>query len=270
MRSVLLHIEDDDCLESRLQVALDLVRAFDGHLTCSKSIQWEMAGAVDFYGLMAAQIMDATRSQAEALRTRITARLATEDIAWDWVQSDGFAMRDMLRRSGLADCVVLGSCDPLGATGPSKLVGEVVLGAQAPVLVVPKKVARLDCEGPAVVAWDGSPEASRALRGALPLLARAASVTLVSVAGEEETGRYDLPPVQGAEYLSRHGISCELIDLPLRAKSVAQAVLNAAADREAAYLVMGAYGRSRLAETIWGGVSREIFADPPLPIFACH
>lgn len=270
MRSILLHIEDDDCLESRLQVALDLTRAFDGHLTCSKSIQWEMGAVVDFYGLMAAQIIDATREQAAALHKTIAARLEKEDVAWDWVQSDGFASQDLLRRSGLSDLVVLGRCDPLANDGPSKLVGEVVLRSQSPVLVVPPGIASFDCSGAAVVAWDGSPEASRALRSAVPLLARASSVSLVTVVDEEETGRFDLPPVQGAKYLSRHGIACELVDLPFRAKSIAMGLMAAAVDRDAAYLVMGAYGRSRLAETIWGGVTREIFADPPLPIFASH
>lgn len=269
MRSILLHIEDDDCLEARMQVALDLARAFDGHVSCMKSIQWEMGAVVDFYGLMSAQILDATREQADALHKRLEARLSKEDVAWDWVQSDGFASQQLLRRSGLSDVVVLGSCDPLNG-GPSKLVGEIILRSQTPVLVVPPGVASFDCSGPAVVAWDGSPEASRALRGALPLLARARSVNLVTVVGEEEVSRFDLPPVQGAEYLSRHGIACELIDLPFRAKSIAKALLTAAADHQAAYLVMGAYGRSRLSETIWGGVSREVFSDPPLPIFACH
>lgn len=270
MRSILLHVEDDDCLEARLQVALDLARAFDGHLTCMKSIQWEMGAVVDFYGLMAAQIIEATREQADALHQRLEARLAKEDVAWNWIQSDGFASQQLLRRSGLSDIIVLGSCDPLKNEGPSKLVGEIVLRSQTPVLVVPPGVTRFDCSGPALVAWDGSPEASRALRGALPLLAKAGSVSLVTVVGEEEAGRFDLPPVQGAEYLSRHGIACELIDLPYRAKSIAKAVLAASVDHEASYLVMGAYGRSRLSETIWGGVSREIFSNPPLPIFACH
>lgn len=270
MRSILLHIEDDDCLEARMQVALDLARAFDGHLTCLKPIQWEMGVVVDFYGLMSAQIIEAAREQADALHKRLDARLSNEDVAWDWIQNDGFASQQLLRRSGLSDVIVLGSCDPLKNEGPSKLVGEIVLRSQTPVLVVPAGVASFDCSGPAVVAWDGSPESSRALRSALPLLAKARSVSLVTVVGEEEANRFDLPPVQGAEYLSRHGIACELIDQPFRAKSIAKALLAASADHDASYLVMGAYGRSRLAETIWGGVSREIFSDPPLPIFACH
>jgi len=270
MRSILLHIEDDDCLEARLQVALDLARAFDGHLTCMKPVPWELGPLVDFYGIMAAQILPVTIERAEALRKQIGERLAKEDVAWDWVQSDGFASEHLLRRCGLSDIIVLGSCDPLTNEGPSKLVGDIILRSQTPVLVVPPGHTGFDCTGPAVVAWDGSPEASRALRGALPLLARASSVRLVTVVEEEEAGGFDLPPVQGAEYLSRHGIACELLDLPLRAKSVAKGLLAASTDNQASYLVMGAYGRSRMSETIWGGVTREIFADPPLPIFACH
>jgi nucleotide-binding universal stress UspA family protein len=51
---------------------------------------------------------------------------------------------------------------------------------------------------------------------------------------------------------------------------VAEVLSEAAAARDAACLVMGAYGRMRLTEMIWGGVTRELFARPPLPILASH
>ena len=53
-------------------------------------------------------------------------------------------------------------------------------------------------------------------------------------------------------------------------RSVAETLADVAARREAAYLVMGAYGHHRLVETVLGGVTREIFDKPPLPIFTCH
>lgn len=269
MRSILLHIHDDDCLEARLQVALDLARSFGGHVTCLQAMPFELGVPGDLYGSMAAQLLPEIREQAEALRQRLEARMASEDVAWDWVQEDGLAAEQLLRRCGLGDVIVLGSCEPLRKKGPSALVGDIVLRARTPVLAVPPHATRFDSAGPVVVAWDGSPEASRALRSALPLLAKASSVTLVSVLAAGDDTDLALP-VEGAEFLSRHGIASELTDMPAGDGSVAQALGRAAAAREASCLVMGAYGHSRLLETIWGGVTRELFADPPLPIFACH
>jgi nucleotide-binding universal stress UspA family protein len=88
---------------------------------------------------------------------------------------------------------------------------------------------------------------------------------------EDSERRHDLPPTDGAEYLSRHGISCEIVEFPA-VKSIAQVLTDAALVRDAAYLVMGAYGHARLVETVFGGVTRELLANPPvpLPILACH
>ena len=112
-------------------------------------------------------------------------------------------------------------------------------------------------------------KASRALKGAVPLLAKAKSVVLASVLGEPDA-KFDLPAVEGAEYLSRHGIHCEMTEFEYQLGSVAGVLIDVAARREAAYLVMGAYGHSSMAEMVFGGVTREMFADPPLPIFTCH
>lgn len=270
MRSILLHIQEDDCLEARLQVALDLARALEGHLTCAQAVPFEFAVPGDPYGTLVAQLLPELREQADALRERLQRQLETEDVAWDWIQEDGPAGAQLLRRAGLSDVIVLGSHEPLRPKRPSTLAGNVVLRGRTPVLVVPSEIRRFDCGGPAIVAWDGSPEASRALRAAVPMLARASSVTLVIVSAESEDKQIVLPATEGAEYLSRHGIACELTEMPFGGNSAAADIARAASVRKASYLVMGAYGHSRLAETIWGGVSRELLSSPPLPILAVH
>ena len=268
MRSILLHIADDEALEARTQVALDLARAFDGHLSCLQAVPYEYGVPGDFYGGMLADMVPILREAAEKLREQCERRLAPEDVRWSWDHQDGRAHEHLLRQSSLSDIVVLGSREPM-SSAPSLLAREMVVRLQTPMLLVPPHVSGLDCAGTAVVAWNGSAEASRALKAAVPLLAKARSVVLASVLGEPE-GEFDLPAVEGAEYLSRHGISCEMTEFSLEHGTVAEMLTDIAARREAACLVMGAYGHSRLVETILGGVTREIFADPPLPVFTCH
>ncbi len=269
MRSILLHIHEDDCLEARFQVALDLARAFSGHLSCIQAVPYEFGVPGDIYGTMAVQPMPDIRRAADTLQNRLKQRLAEEDVAWDFRQEDGFAPERLLRRCGLSDVVIVGSCDPLRSNGPAPLAGDLVLKAHTPVLIVPPESRGLDCSGSAFVAWDGSPEAARALRSAVPLLRKAASVTLATVPVGKDGKNFDLPQTQGAEYLSRHGIGCEIVELSCEG-SVAQTLARAASSRKATYLVMGAYGRPRLLETVWGGVTRELFTNPPFPILAGH
>jgi nucleotide-binding universal stress UspA family protein len=271
MRSILLHIHNDPCLEARLQVSLDLARAFGGHLTCVQVVPFAFIMPGDFYGTMAAEIAPVLQKNADELRDTLAGRLEHEDVAWDWLQEDGLAIDYLLEKSSLSDVAILGACEPL-ATGkaPSNLAGDLAIRGRTPVLMVPAAVRSFDVTGPAVVAWDGSLEAAHALKAALPLLARARSVVLATVAEEREPGDGEIPSIDGAEYLARHGIECEMLELPLNGGSVAQVLASAATAREASYLVMGAYGHARWIETVWGGVTRELFANPPLPILACH
>ncbi|HTM97013.1 MAG TPA: universal stress protein [Croceibacterium sp.] len=269
MRSILLHIDDDACLDARIAVALDLARAFDGHVTCVQAMPFVIGMPGDLYGTIAAQMLPEFRELADKLRARIEAHLIKEDVSWSWVQDDGPAIERLLQYTGLSDIAVIGCCDPL-RKGYAPLTGDLVLRSRTPVLIVPPKAAGFDTDSPAVVAWDGSPEARRALRAAVPLLARSQAVTLATVREPSER-KHDLPPTDGAEYLSRHGISCEIVELPA-SESIARVLTDAALVRRAGYLVMGAYGHARLLETIFGGVTRELLAHPPvpLPILACH
>lgn len=268
MRSILLHIADDEALEPRMQVALDLARAFDSHLSCLQAVPYEYGVPGDFYGALVVDLIPQLREAAERVQERCERRLRSEDVSWSWDREDGAALEHVLRRSALSDLVVVGSREPL-SSAPSLLASQLATRSRAPLLLVPEHVNGLNSAGPALVAWNGSAEASRALKAAVPLLARSRSVVLASVQGEADR-EFDLPAVEGAEYLSRHGISCEMTEFRLERGSVAEVLTEVAARREPAYLVMGAYGHSRLVETVLGGVSRELLARPPLPILTCH
>jgi nucleotide-binding universal stress UspA family protein len=271
MRSILLHVHKDPGLEARLQVALDMAREFNGHLTCLQPISFDFAVPGDLYGTMVAELVPAVRESADATRDRIRARLAGEDAAWDWQQQEGPARALLQRAAGLADLVVLGTRDPAGGgKGPSSLNGYMALYGRSPIMVVPEAMRAFDLSGTAVIGWNGSPEAAHALRGALPLLGKASSVMLLNVTENSDDPGAFLSALDGAEYLSRHGVACEIVDVDRGSGTVARALLDSAAARSADYLVVGAYGHARAVEMVFGGVTRELLSDPPLPIFTAH
>ncbi|GAA0280937.1 universal stress protein [Alteraurantiacibacter aestuarii] len=270
MRSILLHIHDDPCLDARIQVAFDLARTFDGHVTCLQVLPYEFGVPGDIYGNMALQLNPILRENAENLATTVKTRLAREDVPWDWVLDDGLAQLRLKVHAGLSDVVVMGACaEPFGQTSYSDVAAEVVTGARTPVMLVPEKCTTFDPSVPAVVAWNGSPEASRALRAAVPVLQRSSAVHLLSVI-EEKRSEFDLPAIEGARYLARHGIEATMVELPQSSGGIRDTLMHAAHSREAGLIVMGAYGHSRLRERILGGVSRSMITDPELPILLCH
>ncbi len=272
MRSILLHARDDDAFDVRLQVALDLVRAFDGHLTCLQAVSLDFAMSWDVDGILSAEMAQVVRERAEAFRAKSQVRLAAEDVRWEWDDRIGLGDSVLQEFAALSDVVVVGAGAPKNAAAPSWLAGALAIHARVPVLAVPEGCPGLRCDAPALVCWNGSVESSRALRAAVPLLALAESVTLATVGdGETQGEEVDLPPVQGAEYLARHGIDCEIVRLPWTTrKEVPGQLREAARARNAGLVVMGAYGHSRMLETLLGGVTRDMLSNPPAPLLMAN
>ena len=272
MKNILLHIDGDQCFEARKQVALDLARAGLGHITCLQAVSYEVFAPGDFYGNAMAAAMPRIKEAAQELRAKVEADLANEGVNWEWRFCYGMAERHLLEQSALHDVIIIGPHDigEDGSRGPSAMAGQLAIKAPAPVLVIPGEVKSFDPADPVLVAWNGSPEACVAMRRALPLLAQSNSVYLASVAEPGERSRYEFPVSEAAKYLDRHAIASEVIEIPKGKESIADALFRAANVRNCSSLVMGAYGHSRLAELLMGGVTRSVLGDPKLPVLMAH
>lgn len=272
MKSILLHIGGDPSMEARLQVALDIARANGAHLTCCQAVSFEVYAPGDFYGNAMAAAMPRIREAADAVRAKVEASLAKEDVPWTWQFFEGRAEDRLLEQSPLHDVIVIGP-DDIGAEGArraSDMAGELALKAAVPVLVVPQDQRGLDVSAPIIVAWNGSAEACVALRAAVPLLKLASNVILATVEEQTKRKRYDFPPIEGAQYLSRHGIEAECVEIERGKAKVSDTLFSEAQRHECSMIVMGAYGHSRFAERLLGGVTRRSLTDPQMPIFMAH
>jgi nucleotide-binding universal stress UspA family protein len=122
----------------------------------------------------------------------------------------------------------------------------------------------------ALLAWDGSVEATRALTQALPLLKTASQVELmVFDAGARSADHGELPGADIAQYLSRHGVK---VDVMSRSEGIdtGRALLEQAARQKADYLVMGGYGHTRFREMLLGGVTRTVLETMTIPVLFSH
>jgi nucleotide-binding universal stress UspA family protein len=115
-----------------------------------------------------------------------------------------------------------------------------------------------------LVAWDGSAPAARALADALPILVRAERVEILSVDGRgiddvHEHGR------AVTRHLARHGIDATF-KRTTSAGDIGNTILSHAADIGADFLVMGAYGHSKLREALFGGTTRTLLESMTIPV----
>ncbi len=270
MKSILLHAHDEPRFDARLQAALDLTRAFDGHLTLFHAVPMTMVVPTDPWGVTMAEVTKSAKEHGDEFRSRISERLEGEDVRWDWISDIGVAGSQMLHHAALSDLAIIGADDPGEAEGASQLAGILALQCRTPIFVTPDAAIGMDPESPAIVCWNGSLEASRAVRAATPLLALASSVTLVQVT-EKRTRKADiLPALSGARYLDRHGISSEILEIEREGGKVSTALKNTAKSRGAGLVVMGAYGVPRVLETVFGGVTREMLVAPEVPVLLTH
>jgi nucleotide-binding universal stress UspA family protein len=270
MKTIMLHVHEDGGQASRLKVALDLARVDDGHIACVQVTGIDTYAAEPFGEMFGvAAMVDTIHDQDRLVRQAIEARLREENIRWDWRCFDGPVVETLIAQSRLADVVVISQpTGPRpGVAPPLSIIGDVVMHASAPLLVVPTGGTGLDATGAAMLAWNGSAEAAHAMRAGVSLLRHASAVHIVEVGDDEHAGT---PTREAAAYLKRHGIACEVHDWPAKGRSTAVALLHAITELDANYLVMGAYGHSRLREMVLGGVTRALLARSQVPLLLVH
>jgi nucleotide-binding universal stress UspA family protein len=150
------------------------------------------------------------------------------------------------------------------------LVSRSAFAAGAPLLVIPESAEVGELGRRVVVLWNGSREAIRAVHGALPILRRADSVVVLD--GESRGsngGLLHLPAFDLRRHLDGHGIAAEFQAFTTSDDRGA-GLLAAARATDADLIVMGAWGHSRIAELIVGGVTRHLFQNADRALFVAH
>lgn len=183
----------------------------------------------------------------------------------------------------VADLVVLSQAGPARPNGNEPdFRPHVLLHGGRPVLLLPSGLDASFEPGQltrrVLVAWDASREAGRALQGALPLLLEAERVSIAVF--DDGPGGHTMLDAGSADplpFLARHGVRATLEvhaaggwRARIGRDSIGEALLVQAADEGASLLVMGAYGHSRVRETILGSVTRTVLATMALPVLLEH
>jgi nucleotide-binding universal stress UspA family protein len=173
-----------------------------------------------------------------------------------------------------SDLVIVGQADPAEelASERGDTAEYTLLNSGRPILVAPYIDDNARFGERALIAWDGSLAAARAIQGALPLLQATRRVQIVIFNPEISLrGHGEEPGADIASYLVRHGINVEVSRQKTSADiDIGNALLSHAADFGAGLIVMGCYGRSRLREILLGGTTRTILQSMTVPVLMSH
>ena len=293
LRDIAVVLDNSAASNIRLDIAVALAQQHGAHLTglsalellmptrpvvrprsnpevdtqpASQLLNWGVASPADY-----PEADKQAAERAEQLEATFRERLRFSQLLGEWRVVSGKISETLVRQARQADLVILGQVNPDHPPPPEgrQLVEDVLMTSGRPILVIPY-IGHFQTVGSKIlVGWNNSREAARAVNDAIPLLAKAASVTILE-ASPRRPATDDATGADITRHLAHHGIRAETIRTVLAGTSVPDLLLNYAADVSADLLVIGGYGHSRLRELVLGGVTRELLRHMTLPVLMSH
>jgi len=269
LRTVLLHAAPDSGFTDRLTFAVGLAKQSGAIL---KAVYTVYPAGVPRVGRALAiyirEMMHEAREKEAGVKARFDAAIAAAGVAGAWQAVEGEVTSELRDAVNFADVTVVSETpygtvdDQLATTLPEHLA----LACNGPVIVVPTGKPVPTAIKRVLVAWKPSREAGHAVRFALPVLATAETVEVLTVS--EDATDIDTSGEKLVAFLASHGATAT--HKHVEASSAPKAIAAEAAAFGADLIVLGAYSRSRLAEFILGGVTASMLANPPAPLLCAH
>lgn len=277
LKDILVHLDASPAAASRLDIATGLAQRHGAHLvglfvaeiTLPPGIVGDPGGGAAM--VLIDQMRETALADGAAVEATFRERLRRDGLAGEWRMIEGMGTEIVPLHARYADLLILGQQDPDGPGTTGMVLEAALFGAGRPVLAVPY-AGRFHAVGRRVlVAWNASRESARALADAMPLIAGAESTTVLAVNPRRGIGGHgEEPAADIALHLARHGLQVTAEQIVAPEVEDGEALLNAAAERDADLLVMGAYGHSRLREMVMGGVTRTLLRSMTLPVLLSH
>jgi nucleotide-binding universal stress UspA family protein len=223
----------------------------------------------------AAEARERAAEQARAKFQRICAAHSVPVCAPDasdpvpsasWRQTEGSYASAVTARAPAYDVMVVPN--PSTTTPAREIAEHTLLETGRPVLLSPAR-PEPDPSSSAMIAWSPSLQAWRAVAAAVPLMAKARRVEIVSV-GEDEAAVVE-SRADVIRYLGWHGITATARHVKAHSRNIGDTLLHEASEAGIGMLVMGAYSHSRVRELLLGGVTRHVLSNVAVtPVFMAH
>ena len=262
---------------ARIETALVMADKFDAYLTAVYAQgtayipdQVLVELPEDFRELAHTRIREAAdevaQRTAQIFHDQVEQAGRTDKSAWKLIRGNPNYVAAVVSR--YADLVVAGQSPPKSAESEFVDPGEVVSTSGRPMFIVPRDFKPKGYTGHALLGWNGSREAARAISDAMMILGPESKVTVVFMGPKSsmpESFGFDI-----GEHLQRHGVTVEQAELKRKANDSGKDLINYAVDIDADLIVMGAYTQSRLREEVFGGATRTVLRNMTTPIFLSH
>jgi len=277
-----------------LEAALTLARPGGGHIAAfhAKADPLETTPLMVDVGVAIGELVEAAERHSETRSRRATeafdrwrskhnlpvqeqptGKMGASGITTAYRSEKGNESELVIHYGRLTDLVVIAK--PKGEEAADLIsirLEDAIFGAGRPVLVIPAEIPHNKLEhvvtGTALIAWNGTIEATHAIRAAFPLLRGMKAVHVLSI---KEHKRHSHAAAELVSYLSWQGIAAEIANGPSKASgSTAENILSVAHDLHTDVLIMGGYSHGRLRQLVLGGVTDHMLEAADLPVLMAH
>jgi nucleotide-binding universal stress UspA family protein len=270
-KDLVVFLEEHQECSTRLTYAAALARHWQAHLIVTYIIRPialdPHAGFAVGEGLsqMLAEHEAASRESLERTRAAFDNLTDRRSFTSEWRTSRDEIGEALMLHARHASLAVMGPTNrQRRETSVLGLSEQMIFASGRPCLLVPDAWPAERLPRHIVVGWNGGREATRAIADAMPLLAGAESVRLVVVSEPNTRLHGPDPGVDMATHLARQGVPVTLEQSS--GPEPGAVLLERCATIDAELLVMGAMGRSRISEVIFGGATNTVLEKAWLPV----
>jgi nucleotide-binding universal stress UspA family protein len=276
-KTILLHLNDERRARHLLAHGVQVARTFEAHLIglhVFPSGMLSTPGPMRLPAEIVGSIKKRIREESERINSAFNDLTANQPFVAEWrnITSERGDPEAIVASHGrTADLILASQSDPTwDMSALLDFPERLALASGRPVLMVPNGDRPATFPKTIVVAWNGSRESARAVFDALPFLQRATSVTVLTVDESHTASGTALPDVELAASLARHGVKLTVSKLKPGKHSTGETIRQTALDLGADLMVLGAFGRSRLFEFTFGGVTRHLSKTATIPVLFSH
>ena len=199
------------------------------------------------------------------LKLRMTDNPTGKSASASWVEEPGRQVNIIKQHGRLADIICVAKPDVSRNLGTNTLKAA-LFHTGRPVMMCPPANELSDGFGDTIaIAWNGSKEAARAVALTLSLTTSAKQLVILSGGTEVHGSTTD----DLVEYFQMRGVAATVQRFKA-GKDVGEDLLRNAKDVGADVLIMGAYGDSYEAETVFGGTTQSVVDASSMPIVLVH
>jgi nucleotide-binding universal stress UspA family protein len=262
--TIMVQLDIDAAAEPRLEFALDLARQFESDLIAFAAAEARIIVPFGDGGTLAAEVVS---QQVEEIEERLKVlegvfqTVTADNPRASWRGHLGDPTRLLALHARSADLLIVGSPTSAMMSDHNRTVdqGALILSAGRPILLASDDLAPVRLES-AVVAWKDTREARRAVADAMPFLAKAQHVLVLSIEEDEGVAARE-SAADVVQFLMGHGVKARSEVIDVGRSQACEALAQVACEVGANLVVSGGYGHSRVREWALGGMTRSLLRE---------